>query len=382
MGADLSTEDFYEHAPCGFLSALPDGTIVRVNATFLRWTGYTREQLLGARRFQDLLTPGGRIYHETHYAPMLRMQGSVREIAVDVVTADGGRLPVLANSALVVDEAGEPCLVRTILVDARERKAYERELLAARNREREARETVERLHEQTRAISHTLQQSLLAGEAPRDARFSIASLYRPASVGLEVGGDWHDAFELDRGRVAIVVGDVVGRGLGAATAMGQLRSAVRALALAGAGPRAVIGYLDRFVQPVEAAQFATVVYADIEPDSGTVTIASAGHLPPVLVTRDRASLVMGGRSTPLGLPIESLPRAETTVHLRPGDRLILYTDGLVERRGETIDTGLDRLLATVTTETSPEALADALAVDGGGEDDVCALFFTRTPAHR
>ena len=98
MGAsDLSAEDLYENAPCGYLSASPDGTIVRVNATFLGWTGYTREALVGTRRFQDLLSPGGRIYHETHYAPLLRMQGSVREIAVDIVAADGRRLPVLVN---------------------------------------------------------------------------------------------------------------------------------------------------------------------------------------------------------------------------------------------------------------------------------------------
>src|SRR3954447_22980194 len=110
--SDLSAEDLYENAPCGYLSASPEGTIVRVNNTFLRWTGYAREALVGAKRFQDLLSPGGRIYHETHYSPLLRMQGSVREIAVDIVTADGCRLPVLVNSALVVDEAGEPQLVR------------------------------------------------------------------------------------------------------------------------------------------------------------------------------------------------------------------------------------------------------------------------------
>jgi len=84
---DENAEDLFENAPCGYLSTAPDGTLLRVNATFLRWTGYSREELLGVRRFQDLLSVGGRIYHETHYAPMLRMQGMVREIAVDVVTA-------------------------------------------------------------------------------------------------------------------------------------------------------------------------------------------------------------------------------------------------------------------------------------------------------
>ena len=202
---------------------------MRVNATFERWTGYAREDLVGVRRFQDLLTAGGRIYHETHYAPLLRMQGNVREIAVDIVCADGRRLPVLINSVLVTDEAGEPQMVRTTLFDATERRLYERELVTLRER-------AERLHEQSRDVAHTLQQALLGSAPPDDPRFTLATLYQPADEHLEVGGDWHDAFLLEGDRVAIVVGDVVGRGLQAATAMGQLRSAVRALAAAGFGP--------------------------------------------------------------------------------------------------------------------------------------------------
>src|SRR5690349_116961 len=98
MADDDTFDDLYENAPCGYLSTTPDGTINRVNRTFLRWTGYERADLVGVRRFQDLLTPGGRIYHETHVAPLLRMQGGVREIAFDVVRADRGRLPVLLNA--------------------------------------------------------------------------------------------------------------------------------------------------------------------------------------------------------------------------------------------------------------------------------------------
>src|SRR4051794_5143748 len=305
---DLSTEDLYENAPCGYLSASPDGTIVRVNGTFLRWTGYAREDLVGVRRFQDLLSPGGRIYHETHYAPLLRMQGNVREIAVDIITADRRRLPVLLNSVLMTDEAGAPHLVRTTLFDARERKAYERELLAARDRERRAREELQRLHEQSETISHALQQSLLAGAPPRDARFGVEALYLPAIQQLDVGGDWHDAFALPSGKIGLVVGDVVGRGLTAATAMGQLRSAVRALAIAGLGPAAVLGPLDAFVADIPPAQFATLVFAEVDPDTGTLVLAAAGHLPPVVVTAaGEAWLFEGGRSTPVGVLTATLP---------------------------------------------------------------------------
>jgi PAS domain S-box-containing protein len=129
-----SAEELYDGAPCGYLSTRPDGTILRVNQTFLTWTGYERDALVGRKRFQDLLSPGGRIYHETHYAPLLRMQGSVREIAVEVVRADGRRLPALINSVMHHDEGGQPRVVRTTVFDATDRKEYEKELLRARQK--------------------------------------------------------------------------------------------------------------------------------------------------------------------------------------------------------------------------------------------------------
>lgn len=133
-----SAEDLYENAPCGYLSALPGGTIVRVNQTFLSWTGYRREDLVDRKRFHELLTAGGRIFHETHYAPLLRMQGAVREIALDIVRADGSRLPVLVNSVLRNDEAGNPLAIRTTVFNATDRKEYERELLRERQRAEQA----------------------------------------------------------------------------------------------------------------------------------------------------------------------------------------------------------------------------------------------------
>ncbi len=133
-----NAEDLYENAPCGYLSTLPGGRIGKVNQTFLTWTGYRREDLVGRRRFQDLLTAGGRIYHETHYAPLLQMQGSVREIAVELICTDGRRLPVLINSVLKRDAAGKPLLARTTVFNATDRKEYERELLRERQRAEQA----------------------------------------------------------------------------------------------------------------------------------------------------------------------------------------------------------------------------------------------------
>jgi PAS domain S-box-containing protein len=508
---EQSALDLYENAPCGYLSTDPDGLIVRVNQTFLDWTGHARDALLGRRRLQDLLTAGGRIYHETHYAPLLRIQGAVREIAVDLVRADGTRLPVLMNSVAQLDEAGEVRHIRTTVFDATDRKRYERELLAARDRERLARMRTEhlqrtatalagapdaatiaqlivdeivaslgadraalallesdparlrvlfrhgdndgedleidaepvfddgdpggaharlplgggpalsgvlwlafdaprpfsaddrtfligfaaqaslalersRLFEQQRNVAHALQQSLLGEGAPPDPRFAVATLYQPAVKGLEVGGDWYDTFRLPGDKLGLVVGDVVGRGLAAASAMGQLRSAVRALAATGVGPARVLTHLDAFVGQVEPARFATVAYAEVDLATGRTVYACAGHLPPLLLDApDAPQLLMGGRSTPLGVTIENKPRGEAELTLPAGSSLLLYTDGLVERRGEPIDAALDRLVATVVAHagTPPDALTVALAHDllleDAGDDDVCLLLLSLTP---
>jgi PAS domain S-box-containing protein len=128
---DESAEELYEDAPCGYLTTGPDGTILKVNRTFSRWCGYPAAELVG-RRFYDLLPPGAKIYYETHYAPLLQMQHAVREIALELVRADGRRLPVLVNATLKSDEEGRPLLVRITVFDASDRRRYERELLQAR----------------------------------------------------------------------------------------------------------------------------------------------------------------------------------------------------------------------------------------------------------
>jgi PAS domain S-box-containing protein len=128
-----SAEELYEHAPCGYISALPNGAIIRANQTFLSLTGYPRDAVLG-KRLRDLLPPAGRLFYETHYDPLLRMQGFVREMALDLVCASGRQLPVLVTSVQHQDSAGHPTVVRTMVFDATERRIYERELLAARRR--------------------------------------------------------------------------------------------------------------------------------------------------------------------------------------------------------------------------------------------------------
>lgn len=366
-----AAEDLFEDAPCGYLATRMDGTIVRVNRTFEAWTGYARADLVGTRRFEELLSPGGRIYHETHYAPLLQMQGSVSEIAVEVVRADGSRLPALINSVLHRDEAGAPRLIRTTIFDATDRRRYEEELLAAGRRERE--------------IAVELQRSMLSGSFPDVPGLAIEVAYHPAVVGLEIGGDWYDAFWVEEGvTLALVVGDVVGRGIAAAATMGQLRSALRALAGAGLGPAAVLTALDGFARRHRVGQMTTVAYGELDVAGGDLAYACAGHPPPLLLIPGRdPCFAWDGRSVPLDAHTTARPRPQGTLRLEPGTSLLLYTDGLIERRAKTVDEGLARLAKAGDEHrhAADGALAPAIVRalrDGEEADDVCLLVARRS----
>jgi sigma-B regulation protein RsbU (phosphoserine phosphatase) len=361
-----SAEDLFENAPCGYLATALDGTLLKVNRTFETWTGLRREDLLNRKRFQDLLAPGGRIYHETHYAPLLRMQGHAREIALEILGGDGTRLPVLVNSVVVEDAEGEPRAIRTTVFDASERRRYEEELLRARRREQE--------------IAQQLQRSLLAGELPSGPGFEIAAGYHPAERGLDVGGDWYDAFWLSDRRVGLVTGDVVGRGIEAATTMGQLRSAMRALASTGLPPAALLEALDAYAGRHGVGGMATVVVAEVDLDRLELRYACAGHLPPLLAPADAGPrLIWDGRSLPLDVRLKGEgQRTEGTCRLGPGDSVLLYTDGLVERRDRSLDAGLDRLVEEVgrRRDEPPAGLTSSLLRALGPtdhKDDVCLM---------
>lgn len=369
-----TAEALYHGAPCGYLSLAPDGTIVRANATFLDWTGYGADELVGTRVFSSLLGAGGRIYHETHFAPLLLLQDEVREVAFDIVRSDGTTLAALVNAVLVRDEGGAPVVTRITVFDATVRRGYEQELLRARR-------VAERSERDVRDIAETLQRSMLQRTELTSPAFEVATRYVPAVDSLEVGGDWHDAFFVDGDAVVgISVGDVVGKGIGAACAMGQVRSALRALARSGSGPSALLHEVDRFVETVPDAYASTVVYAELDVRSHELRYAAAGHPPPVLVRADgTAELLWGGRSSPIGTARAGRTRPEGTAALHPGDRVILYTDGLCERRDRSPDDGFDLVAAEASRlHALPLGeLADALmaAMIGHDElrDDTCLL---------
>src|SRR3954463_13456292 len=415
------------------MSSLMDGTIVRVNRTFLSWTGLERDDVVG-RPIASLFSPASRLYFEVHASPLLRLEGAVHGLALEGEGEHGSAFPLLRAASLKRDEAGEPQIVRTTFFDATERTAHERELLAARRGEQAARERIAlladigrgldevrtlperaqrlaellvgeagaaawvdlgeespeeaearagrdsdmleallparrrlpapaeptfhgdvallplrardrllgllgmvgvppafagdtafladlaaraatalenaRLYDHERSVAHALQHSLLAADLPSDPRLVLAPRYRSGVASLEVGGDWDDAFEVAPGRIGICVGDVVARGLEAATTMGQLRSALRALAAAELGPAGVLERLDTFAGQVPRGRMATVAYAELDLGSGRMRYACGGHPPPLIVDPEgRATLLEDARSAPLGAQRGARPEA-------------------------------------------------------------------------
>jgi len=236
--------------------------------------------------------------------------------------------------------------------------------------------------DQQRDTALALQRSIL-GPAYLPPGFSVR--YEPASRPLEVGGDWHDLIELPDGRIAIVVGDCVGHDLGAATVMGQLRSACRALLLQDAGPGQVLAAMDRFADSVPGAEYTTVFCAVLDPAAGRLSYSAAGH-PPALVALPDGGIVLleGARSVPLAAK-PHVERQEADYLLPARSTLLLYTDGLVERRGRSLTDGIAEAGAVVVSgsEDSLEDLATHLMArlepSRGYGDDVAVVLY-RHPA--
>jgi diguanylate cyclase (GGDEF)-like protein/PAS domain S-box-containing protein len=178
-----------DRVPSGYLSTLADGTIVEANAAFLEWTGFERDDLVRSKRFRDLLTVGGRIFHETHYAPLLHMQGEVREISFDIVTSDGRPLPVVVNSVLDRDSAGKPAAIRTTVTYARDRHEYERELMRSRDAERRARERAEGLQHLTARLARALDGVHVAQLVVSDAIGALGADEGSIAIDASAGCD-------------------------------------------------------------------------------------------------------------------------------------------------------------------------------------------------
>ncbi|MFF4583023.1 SpoIIE family protein phosphatase [Streptomyces sp. NPDC001373] len=241
-------------------------------------------------------------------------------------------------------------------------------------------EAVDRLRaseRRQREAAVTLQRSLLPQELEQPDDLRIAATYQPGGTEAAVGGDWYDVITLGAGRTALVIGDVMGRGVRAAAVMGQLRTAVRAYARLDLPPHEVLQLLDGLAAEIDASQIATCVYAVHDPNEGLLAYASAGHLP--ILVRDEDGIVRRA-ADPTGPPLGTggWLHSSGTIALGPGSTAVLYTDGLVERRGEDIDEGvaaLERALAGA--QGTPAIICDrlmrALGVDADHDDDVAVM---------
>lgn len=373
--------ELYESAPCGYLSTLPSGEIVKVNRTLLDWIGYEAIELCGARSIQDLLPVGDRIFYETHFAPALALQGHVREIAVELVGASGARLPVLLNAVQSELEDGTPGTVRIAVFDARERRAYEIELL-------ESRRTAQQAAAAAQELAETLQRTLLPPRLPELPWLDLGGAYRPSGDGSVVGGDFYDVFQLADDTWGLVIGDVCGKGPEAAVVTALARYTIRAAAIRSDSPADVLGDLHDILDRDDSIGFVTAVYLVARrTESGVnVTFAVGGHPLPTIIRADGSLGHLGVGGSFLGML--GPPRlTDVDATLERGDALLLSTDGVIEARSDDSFFGEDRLAATISTTHGDRAqdVADAVAnaaidFQGGVTRDDIAVLVIAVPA--
>ena len=243
------------------------------------------------------------------------------------------------------------------------------------------------LYEREHTTAETLQRSLLPDVLPILPGLVLAASYRPVAKNMEIGGDWYDAFRLADQRLAVALGDVMGKGLTAAAGMGRVRNALRALALTDSRPAAVLGGLDRLFSATEPEeQVTTVAYLVIDPETGEGMLGNAGHLPALVLEAGNAPRFDGVEAgTPLGW---ASPRKQHPFSLRPGSTAVFYSDGLVENRNRGLDAGLEELAAVAARadtdllghpERLLEYLVDHMLAGHDQDDDVTRAGHARPP---
>ncbi|MFF1546064.1 PP2C family protein-serine/threonine phosphatase [Streptomyces sp. NPDC058291] len=385
----------------------PDLVYADANDDFLRLAGRTREQLLGRYIFD--------VFPENPNDPAAAGMRETRESMLRVV--DTGERDTMALLRYDIEDPqrpgvwqerywspvnapvhgpdGEVALVVhrveevTELIHARggpnggaRARVPQAELYTRARELQEVNERLRRAHAREREVALALQAAMLPAPGPIGPH-EAAVRYRPAVGALNVCGDWYDLVDLPDDNLAVAVGDVVGHGLGAACAMGQLRSALSAACRVAAGPAQALEALGLYARFVEGAEATTVVTTFIDRTSHTIAYSCAGHPPPVLVRPDGAVTFLDqATDPPLAARPEHLPRPQARLPYVEGSTLVLYTDGLIERRGEDIDTGLTRLADSLVRHRhrTPETLADALLADllpATGTTDDTALIVLR-----
>ncbi|WP_432003203.1 PP2C family protein-serine/threonine phosphatase [Streptomyces sioyaensis] len=406
---ELDHAALFAATPSACLVLDPDLVIVDVNAAYLQATNRTRDDLVGqfvfdafpdnpadpdAEGVQNLYPSLRRVLAtgeqdtmavQRYDIPLTDRPGDFEErwwstINTPVPGADG-------RVAWIIHRVED---VTAFVLSRRSRRlpggrlsereeAMEAELYVRARALQHLNEELRRAHARERQVALTLQEAML--HSPDLARHhDVAVRYLPAIGSLNICGDWYDIVDLPGNGFAVAVGDVVGHGLEAAAVMGMLRSALSAAARSVNGPAQALKVLGLYARSVEKALATTVVQALIDTAGRHLTYSSAGHPPPVLLHPDGShELLDQATDPPLGAHREQVPRLQAHVPYAPGDTLVLYTDGLIERRDEDIDVSLTRLtdaLAPVS-RFSPERLADALlarlGVSAGAPDDIALV---------
>lgn len=352
--------------------------MLKANRTFLAWTGIPPEQVVG-RRFVDLLTPGARIFHETHYQPLLHLQGHVEELSIDMLCHDGSRLPTLINAVLDRDQHGQPLVVRVAVFDATERRRYERELLEATRR-------AEASEAHAIRLARTLQDTLMPPRSPDIPGLELATAFRPAGDGAEIGGDFYDIFAVGESDWVIAIGDVAGKGVEAAVVATLARHTIRALSVAEPTPAAVLGDLNQVLYANPSDRFCTIVLLRLRQgeEGWEVTLSLGGHPAPLLIAPGSPPREVDAPSYLVGA-VETATYDDMRLDLPPGTTLLLYTDGITEARHDAEQYGDERLGRFVHDNVDRPAallqslLDDVVAFQGGDPKDDIALVALRVP---
>ncbi|MFD5010466.1 PP2C family protein-serine/threonine phosphatase [Streptomyces chartreusis] len=383
----------------------PDLVYVDANEDFQRLSGHPREELVGRYLF-DVFPDNP---NDTTATGMRNLQASLLRVVAtgerdtmalqryDVedplhpgeweerywspvnapVFGPDGKVALLVHR---VEEVTELIRLRGGTGSNSRARVLEAELYTRARELQELNERLRQSHAREREVALALQEAMLPPR--RQVRTGRAAVrYRPAVGALNVCGDWYDVVDLVGGnRIGVSVGDVVGHGLGAAGVMGQLRSALSATSRVADGPAQALDVLGRYAHVVDGAESATVATTFIDFDARTVTYSSAGHPPPVLVHPDgRVEFLDQATDPPLDARPDPVPRPQAVTTYTSGATLALYTDGLVERRHEDIDTGLERLADSLVRHRTadPEHLADAVLTEllppGGATDDTALI---------
>ncbi|MBP2047708.1 PAS domain S-box-containing protein [Streptomyces griseochromogenes] len=360
-----------ESSQDAILAKTLDGYITYWNAAAARLYGYAAEEAIG--RHVSLLAPAD-LEDDIHaLLKRLRQGEKVEHFETLRVTRSGALLDVDVTLWPTRDARGQIVGACAIVRDISDRKRAEAELTA--------------LLEQQRHIALTLQRSLM-GTPPAIPGLATASRYRPATQGAGVGGDWFDLIPLGAGRVGVLIGDVMGRGLEAAAVMGQLRSAAHALAKTGMQPRQLMQALDTVVTDLDVPdQLVTCCYLIIAPDAGTVTVCSAGHLPTLVVGPwDGVRMLPTPVNAPLG--VGDVLYEQSCTDMAPGATLVLYTDGLIETPDSDIEARLAELTTVLDTffpqaeglEDAADQVLATLLPDCEGHNDDVTLLLAQLPA--